>query len=82
MKYFRKPVLVRSLLSCAILALVACGGGDNDGKVKDLRSGLNQTREDLAQAKDKIKYLDSQIASRWDKTVTQRLESNSRRVTW
>lgn len=61
MKYVNKSVLVRSLLSCAVFALVACGGDDNDGKVKDLRSDLNQTQQDLAEANDKIKDLGSQL---------------------
>lgn len=68
MKLFSQPFVVRGFLSLLALGLVACGGDDNDGKVKDLRSDLNQTQQQLTQtqqqladAKTELDALESQL---------------------
>lgn len=61
MKLFSQHLLVRSLVSVLALGLVACGGDDNDGKVRDLRTDLSQTQKELDQAKSEIGELESQL---------------------
>lgn len=70
MKLFSQPLLVRSLVSLLALGLVACGGDDNDGKVRDLRSDLNQTQEELDQAKNEIGELESELDALKNPPVT------------
>jgi 5'-nucleotidase/UDP-sugar diphosphatase len=54
MKLFSQPLVVRSLVSALALGLVACGGDDNDGEVRDLRSDLNQTQQQLTQTQQQL----------------------------
>lgn len=61
MKLFSQLLFVRGLAALLALGLVACGGDDNDGEVRELRADLNQTQAELDQAKNELDALESEL---------------------